>query len=208
MGAPGCSAISGTVRVLRMQFKPTRARVDTLFFGDSHTHGEGADNNTGGWAVQAAAVSNGLIAACPGHTSAEILKCMRDELQAFRPKNVVILAGSNDTDMTVWEQNINRMVTTAIAHGATPFVCTLPPETSSTVPVVTQNPIIAALPTTYSTCKVIDMARAVTTNGDGSTLDGALNNADGQPHFNTAGHTAMYNRFLLEAPECVDETLT
>jgi lysophospholipase L1-like esterase len=208
MGAPGVSAISGTVRVLRMQFKPARARVDTMFFGDSHTHGEGADNNTDGWAIQAAAVSNGLIAACPGHTSSEILKCMRDELQAFRPKNVVIMAGSNDTDMTVWEQNLNRMVTTAINHGATPFVCTLPPETSSTVPVVTQNPIIAALPTTYSQCKVIDMARAVTTNGDGSTLDGTLNNADGQPHFNTAGHTAMYNRFLLEAPECVDETLT
>ena len=201
MGAPGVSAITGTVYVRRMLFKPERARCDTLYVGDSITHGEGGSTGVDGFAYQAAALSNGMICGIPGELSASTVTFLRAELQAWNPKNVVVMIGTNDTVTATWQTNVTRLYDDIVAYGATPYFCTLPPEAADTNPVNVMNPFIRA-----SGWRYVDMARALTTGADGTTRD-AAKFAD-TVHPNATGYAAMLVRLQADAPELFDEIIT
>lgn len=200
-GAPSISRTAGTVSTYRGLFVPAIRDPNVIFFGDSITHGEGGTSGVDGWAYQAAAVTRGLISAVPSDTSTNVVQRIRDELQAYRPKHAVIHIGTNDTNMTTWQQNIARIYYECLGHDVTPWFCTLNPQAATTAPVLVQNPFLYA-----SGYNIIDTVRAMTTGGDGTTLNTGLM-ADTK-HPTAAGYAAMYAKFLVDGRHIADAIAT
>ena len=199
IGAPGFANIAGTSQVYSLAFSPRLKRPGVLLFGDSITEGSLATLDADSWAYKVCANANGggMVSAKGGDTSASPVRRLGHECLTYRPRYVVVMIGTNDTDMTLWQRNVTQMEANIRACGATPIFCTLPPEAADTNPVLVQNPFIRA-----SGWRYIDMARALTTNGDGSTRNASL--FGDALHPNDAGHAAMYQRVRLDLPELFD----
>lgn len=196
LGAPGVAAKAGTVSVHRFSYLSSVKDPKVICFGDSITEGTGATiPNT--WAYMVAENAGGLTSAHSGEGVSGILQRAERELRLFSPKYAIVLIGTNDTNMTTWQDGIGFIAEKCLNAGVTPVFGTLPPEAADTNPVLVQNPYIRA-----SGYRYIDFARALTTGGNGSSRD-ASKFFDAL-HPNTAGHLAMYQRVRLDLPEIFD----
>ena len=199
LGSPGFANVAGTSTVYSSAFIPTIRRPSVMLFGDSITQGSGATLDSDSWAYKVCtnAVGGGLTSAKGGEASSATITHIEYELRAYRPKYAIVMIGTNDTNMTTWQTNMTVMESMIRSAGAVPVFCTLPPETADTNPVNVQNPFIR-----NSGWRYIDMARALTINGDGVTRNESLF-ADAL-HPNDAGMAVMYSRVRLDVPEIFD----
>ncbi|PYG85849.1 lysophospholipase L1-like esterase [Ruminiclostridium sufflavum DSM 19573] len=197
-GAPGIMFLKGNILVKRFEFiseAPQDSRV--MIFGDSITEGHGMDNNRATYHERCSAKVrdkiNGSCVICGRGSgdSADLLDRLNFELERFKPRYVVVIIGTNDTDIEIWQTNIEKIIAKIRSKGANPVIC-VPPVGGELVPQIAeylQNKDYA----------VVRMDYATSLDHDGVTQDKAL--FLDELHPNTFGNLRMYKQLLIDAPE-------
>jgi hypothetical protein len=197
-GSPGIMFLSGNIVVRKFEFisiAPKDSKV--LIFGDSITEGHGLDNNRATYddrccaKVRQALNGNCVICGRGSGDSTDLLLRMDFELAKFTPKYVVIIIGTNDTDMVIWQTNIEMAISRIKSAGASPIIC-VPPVGGVLVEQI-------ALYLRNKDYTVVRMDYATSINNDGLTQDTSF--FVDSLHPNTAGNSKMFNQLLLDAPE-------
>jgi|GEM_PF-5594135 len=197
-GVPGIAVSASSLDLTEFAMWSARKAPKVLLFGDSITEGSGATVIANSWAYLTCENGNGIASPRGGDLAASIVKRIFSGLNAYPSvRYAIILAGTNDTDMTIWQRAIDNAYQLCMTYGVIPVFGTLPPEAADTNPVLVQNPYIRS-----SGYRYIDFARALTTGGDGTTRD-ATKFFDAL-HPNDAGHAAMYARVRFDLPELFD----
>lgn len=197
-GAPGIMFLSGNILVKKFEFISEAPKDSKIaIFGDSITEGHGMDNNRATYherccaKVRDAVNGSCVISGRGSGDSADLLKRMDFDLEKFNPKYVVVIIGTNDTDIKVWQENIEKIILKIKKKGAEPIVC-VPPVGGVLVPQIAE----------YLQDKdytVVRMDYATSVNHDGVTQDTSL--FIDTLHPNSAGNLRMFNQLLIDAPE-------
>jgi lysophospholipase L1-like esterase len=145
--------------------------------------------------VAALPSGRGLISAHAGNGSSNILTRLEKELRQFMPNHVVVLVGTNDTDVNVWKANIAEIVERVEACGATCWLGAVPAEASDSNPETEFNPWLR---TNYPG-QVIGFDYALTTGGTGLAANRRADFYRDTLHPNDAGYSAMYARVQSDA---------
>ena len=167
-----------------------------LILGDSYTEGWTIwSQRNKRWAyLLKEEVGNIAINAQGGATAANILNWWSDYLKdLFYPGYVILECGVNGT-YAAYETAMDELIPAIENAGAIPILCTVPP---------TQNHADPSDWNTYvlgSGYRYIDIARALTVNGDRATQDLTLF-LDDQIHPTVAGHQRIYEMALMNVPE-------
>lgn len=198
LGDPGFCAVAGTIDVSRLKLTPSVQSPSVYFLGDSITQSSGATTYSNGYAqrIIAALGGSGLVSAHSGNTSSNIVSRIEKEIRQFMPQHVVVLIGTNDTVTATWQSNIDLIVERIQAIGATPWLGAVPPEASDANPELVMNPYLR---TNYPSM-VLSFDYALTTGGTGlgADLDASLKYDSLHP--NDAGHLALKNQAMTDAP--------
>jgi len=197
-GAPGIMHLSGNIIVRKFEYVSAAPKdCKALIYGDSITEGYGLDNNRGmyedRWSARIRRALKGNCAICGrgAGDSSDMLHRMKFDLARFNPQYVIILIGTNDTDILTWKSNIDAAISKIESINAIPVLC-VPPVGGMLV-----EQIGAYLRSMNYT--VVGMDYATSINNDGITQDASL--FSDALHPNTAGNLKMYNQFLIDAPE-------
>ncbi len=191
-GTPAVACAAGVITLRSIDVSTTIPAPKAVLLGDSITEGSGAPP-TNGWAYLVQQAVAATVSARGGDTSNAVVYRVAIELEMFPCLRYAIIdIGTNDTNMTTWQNNIDLMASTCRTYGVEPVFCTML-NNDNTRPQVTQNPYIR------NNFRFIDMAVALSVGGDGTTWDASLFTDDLHP--NTAGYLAMYNQVLLDLPE-------
>jgi lysophospholipase L1-like esterase len=205
--------VNPVIVVAAGQFKVTDLTIladsvtpKVMFMGDSITYGVGILPSQR-WAQITglqAPNSSYVVSGKPGGLSAGILSRVTNELQFVKPKNLVVLIGTNDSSNSVspstFAANLNSIITTAKGFGVVNvFVGTIIPLAAQQATINTYNSAILAL----SGATIVRFDLAMSTGNNGTTPNLALYQSD-QEHPNAAGGSAMAARFLIDAPEIFD----
>lgn len=197
-GAPGVMFLNGDITVRKFEYISTAPKdCKAMIYGDSITEGYGMDNNRAfyedRWSAKIRRALNGNCAICGrgAGDSSDMLLRMEFELARFTPKYVVMMIGTNDTDISVWKENIDTAIRKVESIGAIPVLC-VPPTGRELVGEMG----VYLRSRNYS---VVGMDYATSINNDGVTQDLTL--FSDTTHPNTAGNLKMYNQFLIDAPE-------
>lgn len=197
-GAPGIMFLSGDIIVKKFEFisdAPKDSKI--MIFGDSITEGHGMDDNRATYhdrccaKVRDAVNGDCVIFGRGSGDSTDLLIRLNFALEKFNPKYVLIVIGTNDTDIKVWQQNIEEIVSKIRSNDAKPIIC-VPPVGGELVPQIAE----------YLTNKdytVVRMDYATSIEHDGVTQDTTL--FVDSLHPNTFGNQRMYNQLLVDAPE-------
>lgn len=197
-GSPGVMFLSGNIIVKKFEFisiAPKDSKV--LMFGDSIAEGHGLDDNRATYddrcyaKVRDAINGNCVICGRGSGDSEDLLKRMDFELEKFTPRYVIVMIGTNDTNIDTWQTNIDIAISKIESKGAIPILC-VPPL----------GRVLVQQMASYLTNKpytVVRMDYATSIGNDGLTQDATLF-VDGT-HPNTAGNLKMYNQLRLDAPE-------
>ncbi|MHB8062167.1 MAG: SGNH/GDSL hydrolase family protein [Ruminiclostridium sp.] len=197
-GSPGIMFLSGNIIVKKFEFisiAPKDSKV--LMFGDSIAEGHGLDDNRATYddrcyaKVRDALNSNCVICGRGSGDSDDLLLRMDFELAKFTPKYVVVMIGTNDTNIMIWQTNIEVAISRIESTGAIPILC-VPP-----VGGVLVQQIASYLANKEYT--VVRMDYATSIGNDGITQDTSL--FVDSLHPNAAGNLKMYNQILVDAPE-------
>jgi len=175
-------------------------RLDTLFIGDSNGEGSNDPSVGSSWMNQLAALQPGrrLVCARGGDETANFMLRMATDLQALRPRRVVLAMGTNDTDLNAWRANLAIIIAAVEAIGAEPVLCTFPPRTGAQTLRDNQNADV--LGDYFGPHRVIDVAASVTDANDRVTWDAARVMAD-LIHMNAAGQAAVFAQAQIDVPE-------
>lgn len=197
-GAPGIMFLSGNILVKKFEFISEAPKDSKIaIFGDSITEGHGMDNSRATYHERCSAKVreevNGrcVISGRGSGDSADLLARMDFDLEKFNPKYVVIIIGTNDTDMEVWKENIEKIILKIRGKGAQPIIC-VPPVGGVLIPQIAEY----LKDKDYS---VVRMDYATSVNHDGVTQDTTLFLDTFHP--NTCGNQRMYSQLLIDAPE-------
>jgi len=197
-GAPGIMFLSGNIIVKKFEFISTAPKDSkVLIFGDSITEGHGMDDNRTTYDERCCAkVRDDLNGNCAifgrgSGDSADLLLRLDFELSKFTPKYVVVIIGTNDTDIATWQNNIDIAISKIEAAGAVPVLC-VPPVGGELIPQIASY-------LTQKDYTVVRMDYATSINNDGVTQDTSL--FVDSLHPNAAGNLKMYNQLLIDAPE-------
>lgn len=198
-GNPGFAVTVGTVDVSRFRFTPAVTNPKVMLFGDSITESSGSTSDATGWAQLVASAmpgGRGLVSAHSGNGSAQVLLRIEKEVRQFLPEHVIILIGTNDTDVAAWKSSIAEIVRRVESCGATCWLGAVPPEAGDANPEDEFNPWLR---TNYPD-QVISFDYALTTGGTGlaADLDGSL--FAGLLHPNDDGYAAMFAQVQADAP--------
>jgi lysophospholipase L1-like esterase len=123
--------------------------------------------------------------------SADLLLRMDFELSKFTPRYVVVIIGTNDTDIGIWQNNIDRAISKIEAAGAIPVLC-VPPAGGELIPQIASY----LMKKDYT---IVRMDYATSIDNDGITQDKSL--FVDSLHPNAAGNLKMYKQLLIDAPE-------
>ncbi len=197
-GAPGIMFLSGNILVKKFEFISEAAQDSKIMiFGDSITEGHGMDNNRATYnercsaKVRDAVKGSCVICGRGSGDSTDLLNRMDFDLEKFNPQYVVVIIGTNDTDIALWKQNIEKIVLKIRNKGAQPIIC-VPPVGGELVPQIAEY----LKDKDYS---VVRMDYATSVDHDGITQDTTLFLDTFHP--NTFGNQRMYNQLLIDAPE-------
>jgi len=198
-GSPGVMFLKGGILVKKLEFVTSDASPFCVIIGDSITEGFGLDNNIANyedrWCAKLRAVMNGncVISGRGSANSADLITRMAWDVNQYAPRYVIVLIGANDSDLTTWQNNINKIASNILSIGAEPIFC-VPPSGDLRVEMGTY------LRTLNYTVMGFDYATTV--NNDGVTLDATLF-SDGI-HLNKIGHLKMFNQVKIDAPFLFD----
>lgn len=199
------TASGGTVYIseYKLYLPFIRTNPAWLFGGDSITQGVGVTDISNRWCsriLEKYCDGDGIIWGKGYDKSSGMLT----RLQAiydlgYKPKNVVIMIGTNDTlDSTsgydLWVSNIDSMIELITTNGGNPIFCVPPMKHTEEANNIIFQMRDYLLSKPY---KVIRMDLATSVDGVGVTQDTSLFNSD-KLHPNDAGTLKMYERFLLD----------
>ena len=173
--------------------RSTQARpYSSVVYGDSYC------TSYGGWAGVGNATAGAPLllstwAGVGGETTTQVLARIAT-VTSLRPEVVIVSCGINDivasASAATIQANLTTIYQTLITAGAKVIICTLPPTSSMTAPMLV---VLAAVNTWLKALSVTnlwvsDTGNALTT-GDGVTQNGSLYTDGVHPNF--AGFTAM-----------------
>ena len=184
---PGCNI---AINKFSLRTK-TPSNVKVLCYGDSITENK-TFSATAKWTYLLSSVlkNSCYINAKAGYKSSYIISISLYDLLNFRPDYVQILIGTNDSEFNTWLININQIISSFEATGATIVLCTLPPYASKQTYINQVNAWIRASGYNY-----IDYNYVLTQNNDGATWITAYDNGDGI-HPSVAAQPVMYNEIV------------
>jgi lysophospholipase L1-like esterase len=203
-GRPGIMQVSGAPITVDsfdlLALYPSNVRA--VLIGDSNLEGTALAAGQKTWGYQLAALrSEGdiVVAGRAGDTTANfIVERRATDLQSWTSaKYVVIALGTNDTDLTSWHTNIATMISDALAIGAEPILCTLPPRTGRQTFLDAANAEI--LSGSFGRYRYIDFASAVTVGNDRVTWDAQYQTGD-NTHYNALGQSRILAQVMADAP--------
>lgn len=130
-----------------------------------------------------------------GATIGSMVEWWNDYLPVlFNPAYVILECGVNGNDEAQYEADMTTMITLLTNAGIVPILCTVPP-TAQKSNVADYNTFVL-----NSDYKYIDIAKALTINGDRITRNTDLFLADGT-HPNIDGHQKIFEMACLNVPE-------
>lgn len=186
--------------VLNVQMNPR-----FVVIGDSNTEGANAlgSNYQYGYAhlmENERRQADVLIAGRGGDETTNVLQRVGYEV-ALDPEYVVINMGTNDGNTTTWLNNMTSLIALFTANGVKPVLCTLIPKTGSDAKNITINNYIRNYQ--FGPYPYIDLAKSVSVNNDGVTLDTSLFAGDGI-HMNVSGNAKAFQQTKIDAPFLYD----
>lgn len=125
-----------------------------------------------------------------GFKITDMVQWKANTLTPFTPKYYLQVAGLNPTSYSVWLSDINIMINEAQSKGAEIILSTLPP-------IASRNQVYLSQINNYvinSGYQFLDIAKALTINGDRVTLDNSLLLSD-LTHPNLLGQQKIFNEF-------------
>lgn len=205
-GGTGFLFMGGDILIKKFDYicnAPKNPKV--LILGDSITEGFLLDNNTATytdrWCHKVREKLNGncVISGRGSGDTADLITKLAEDLDRFLPKYVVIAIGTNDIvlngNVAPYLTNMPTIISRVLAVGAIPILVAPCTYGGANMAMMQQEyDYVNAQP--YS---VVHFNYAVSLNHDGITHDGSLS-IDGV-HPTKAGHLAMFNQFLIDAPE-------
>ena len=139
------------------------------------------------------------VAAVGGAVTPTVLTYLQNELAHVSPKYVIWEPGVNNTTLSGYQSDTETAVSTIRAAGGIPVVCTIPPRSDRQEYINSANAWLLSRPSSLGDIYILDVAAAVTVNGDRVTFDSSMDEGDGL-HWNQAGHTAVFNRIGNDLP--------
>jgi len=186
-GAPGVMFLSGSIFVKSFELVSLVPKsVKNVIIGDSITEGYLFDKIVtpdNRWAAKVRDKLNGscVISGRGSGDSADLLLRWDSDVANFNPSFVTVFIGTNDTTYDTWKANIDTIIANILAIGAEPILCAMKTSTIKT----TANTYLRSLPYT-----VVGFDYALSTE---IMLDSY--------HPNIAGHQAMFEQYLIDAPQ-------
>jgi hypothetical protein len=172
--------------------------IRTIILGDSRSEGVTALTTNPSWAHTLADNNpEVLVSARAGDLSDNARINFAQDVEAFRPKYVVLALGANETSQATWRANMTHMIQRTLAIGATPILQTIGPYAANQTVINTLNADILA--SYFGNYAYIDEAAAVSLNADRVTVDPAKYYSDGI-HYIAAGVTAVVNMAKARVP--------
>ena len=191
--ATGCDVISADYQCDEPQ------NVKVLFLGDSFTEGLTIWNQRQKrWCAllkDRVGKEECAINGQGGATAGSFIQWWNDYLpNLFNPAYVILECGVNGNSEAQYEEDLTTMIGLLTNAGIVPILCTVPPTI--------EKPNVADYNTFVlnSGYKYIDIAKALTINGDRITRNADLFLADGT-HPNIDGHQKIYEIACLNVPE-------
>ncbi|MDO4804204.1 MAG: RICIN domain-containing protein [Lachnospiraceae bacterium] len=115
--------------------------------------------------------------------------------ETVRPKYILLSFGMNDNDFDKWLSNMQKMIALAEENGATPILVTIPPNATETKAYMNDVHLKMSAWVRASGYRYLDVAKVLTKNHDGVTMNKALYSID-LMHPNEEGHRKIYDEFL------------
>lgn len=208
-GAPGVACLAGAPTFTHFEHTvPVQASPHLAVYGDSNFEGSAialtSPDGRQAWPYlldDARGRRDVLIAARGGDETTSFMARMAADLIAWRPKNALLGLGTNDSGPQIWEPNLNLMVATARAVGAEPHLVTYPPFAAAQARINSYNAKV--LSGAFGRYRVVDIAQAVTVNGDRVTPVPGYFNSDNL-HMTLAGHRAVWAWIVANAPHLLE----
>lgn len=204
-GQFGIKSYAGTTYVSSYELYLPLIKKNPMWFfgGDSITQGVGVSDISNRWCSRILdnyCSGDGIIWGKGNNVSSELLTRLNVIYDlGYKPKNVVILIGTNDTKSTdtgysSWVSNIESMISVIEENGGNPILCVPPLKNDTTMNNIIFQMRDYLLSKPY---KVIRMDLATSVDELGAEQDTTLFNSD-HVHPNDAGTLKMYERFLLD----------
>lgn len=117
--------------------------------------------------------------------------------ETVKPKYILIAFGMNDTNYSTWVSNMQKMIALAEANGVTPILATIPQTENELL--LDYNGMHQKMSAWVrkSGYRYIDIAKVLSLNNDGKTVNSKLILND-QIHPSVTGHRLIYEEFLAK----------